>query len=245
MDARHSARTRSGAALRLVPSPAPQSSAGAAAPGAPDLGAEPNAPGAQHPPGAPTTRDAPDAPANPQPQTARLRRRFPLWQVGALNGLTVAQYAVGCAAIVLAYHRFPIVGLPVGLAYLVYAVTQHYVLTPLVVCPGCVYRAVRDGRCPSGLNVLSALLCERSATAGEFQQRSRGALCSSRLDRASWLAPLPLVVPGLVLSFSGTAALLAALVAVLALVRLLVVRRAVCPRCMAQRWCPEGRLRLS
>ena len=107
MDARHSARTRSGASLRLVPDPDRQSSAGAAAPGAP---------------GAPDSRDAP---ATTQPRTTGLRRRFPLWQVGALNGLTIAQYVVGCAAIALAYRRFPIVGLPVGLAYLVYAVTQH------------------------------------------------------------------------------------------------------------------------
>ncbi len=230
MDARHSARARSGASLRLVPSADRQSPTGVGPSGTPD---------SQHPPG------AGDAPATPQPQTSRLRRRFPLWQVGALNGLTAAQYLVGCAAIVLAYRRFPIVGLPVGLAYLVYAATQHYVLKPLTVCPGCVYRAVRDGRCPSGLTVVSALLCERSATAGEFQRRNRGALCSSRLSLVSWLAPLPLVVPGLVLSFSATAALLAALVAVLALTRLLVVRRAMCPRCLARRWCPEGRLRLS
>lgn len=236
MDARHSARARSGASLRLVPDTDRQNPTGADAP---------DAPGSQHPSDAPGSNNAPDAPATPQPQAARLRRRFPLWQVGALNGLTIAQYLVGCAAIVLAYRRFPIVGLPVGLAYLVYAVTQRYVLMPLTVCPGCVYRAVRDGRCPSGLNVVSALLCERPATAGEFQQRNRGALCSSRLAQASWLAPLPLVVPGLVLFFSATAALLAALVAVLALLRLLVVRRAVCPRCLARRWCPEGRPRLS
>jgi hypothetical protein len=245
VDARHSARTRSGASLRLVPSTDRQSPTGADTPGAPD---SQHPSGSQHPSDALGSNNAPDsrnALATPQPQAARLRRRFPLRQVGALNGLTAAQYVVGCAAIVFAYRRLPIVGLPVGLAYLVYAVTQHYVLMPLTVCPGCVYRAVRDGRCPSGLNVVSALLCERSATAGDFQQRSRGALCSSRLAQASWLAPLPLVVPGLVLSFSAMAALLTGLVAVLALLRLLVVRRAVCPRCLAQRWCPEGRPRLS
>jgi hypothetical protein len=236
VDARHSARARSGAPLRLVPSADRQSPTDADAP---------DARVAQHPPGAPGAPGARNAPATPRPHATCLRRRFPLWQVGALNGLTAAQYLVGCAAIVLAYRRFPIVGLPVGLAYLVFAVAQHYVLMPLTVCPGCVYRAVRDGRCPSGLNVVSALLCEGSATAGEFQQRTRGALCSSWLAQASWLAPLPLVVPGLVLFFSATAALLAALVAVLALVRRLVVRTAVCPRCLARRWCPEGRPRLS
>ena len=38
---------------------------------------------------------------------------------------------------------------------------------------------------------------------------------------------------------------LAALAATLALVRLRIVRRAVCPRCLAQRWCPAGRPGLS
>ena len=236
MDARRSARARSGAPLRLVPNADRPKQTGADSSGAP---------ASQRPPGAPDLQHAPGASATLQPQATRPRRRLPLWQVGALNGLTVAQYLVGCAAVVLAYRRFPIVGLPVGLAYLVYAMTQHYVLMPLVVCPGCVYRTVRDGRCPHGLNLVSALLCEQSPAAGEFQQRTQGTLCSKRLELVSWLAPLPLVVPGLVLSFSATAALLAALVAVLILVRRMLVSKAVCPHCLARRWCPEGRLRLS
>jgi hypothetical protein len=188
--------------------------------------------------GAPSVRTA-------QASDARSLRHFPLWEVVALNGLTVVQYLAGCAAIVLAYRRAPIVGLPVGLAYLVFAAVQCYVFKPLVVCPGCVYRSLGDGRCPTGLNLVSAAFCRPSASAREFRERCNGALCPSRLSLASWLAPLPLALPGLVVWFSWTAAALAALVATLAVARLLVVRAAVCPRCLARRWCPASRPRPS
>ena len=145
----------------------------------------------------------------------------------------------------LAYRRAPIVGLPVGLAYLVFALVQYYVFKPLVVCPGCVYRSLRDGRCPSGLNVLSAAVCPPSATAVEFRERSSGLFCPSRLTLTSWLAPLPLALPGLVVWFSWPATVLVAAVATLAVARLFVVRTAVCPRCLARRWCPASRPRPS
>ncbi len=175
---------------------------------------------------------------------ARSFRRYPLWRVLCLNGLNVAHYLLGCAAILLAYRGYPIVGWPFGLAYLVFATVQLYVLTPLVVCPGCVYRSVPEGRCPSGLNLLSARLCAPSLGALEFQERSRGALCQSSLCLWSWVLPVPLALPGLALSFSWLAATLTATVAALALIRLApVTRRAVCALCLARRWCPVVRMR--
>ena len=147
----------------------------------------------------------------------------------ALNGLTVVHYLVGGAAILAAYRDYPIVGWPLGMAYLVFAMVQLYVLMPQVVCPGCVYRTIRDGRCPSGLNLISARLAPPAASAVEFGQRTHGALCQSSLCLWSWLLPVPLALPGLALSFSWTAATLTAVVAVLAVARMTVVARvAVC-----------------
>ena len=144
----------------------------------------------------------------------------------------------------LAYRSYPLVGWPVGLAYLVFAMVQLYVLMPLVVCPGCVYRTFSDGRCPSGLNLISARLCPPSASAFEFRERSHGALCQSSLCLWSWILPVPLALPGLASRSRGRPATLAAVVAALAVIRLtFVTRLAVCPHCLARRWCPVGRAR--
>ncbi len=177
-----------------------------------------------------------------QPSGVPSFRRYPLWRVLALNGLTVTQYLVGCAAILAAYRSFPFLGWPIGAAYLVFAIVQLYVLMPLVVCPGCVYRTVRNGRCPSGLNLISAKLGPPSASAFEFRERAHGALCQNSLCLWSWIVPVPLALPGLALSFSWTAATLTAIVAVLAVLRLTVVAKvAVCRHCLARRWCPAAR----
>lgn len=169
-------------------------------------------------------------------------RRYPLWRVLGLNALTITHYAVGCAAVALAYPSFPLLGLPLAAAYLVYALVQLYVLMPLVVCPGCVYRTIRDGRCATGLNVLSARLGPPETAATGFDERARGALCQSSLCLWSLILPVPLALPGLVLWFSWAALALALTVAGLAVVRLVVIsRRAVCSHCLARRWCPAAR----
>ena len=184
-----------------------------------------------------------EPPANPGDQAPGPRpfRRFALWRVLSLDGLAVLHYTAGCLAILAAYRGHPVLAWPLGLTYLVFATVQLFVLMPLVVCPGCVYRTIRDGRCPSGLNLISARLCPPSPNALEFRERSHGALCQSKLTWWSWIAPLPLALPGLALSFSWTAAAPTALVVALIAIRRLASRRAVCPHCLAHRWCPASR----
>jgi hypothetical protein len=193
----------------------------------------------------PTLRLVPSAGPPPSPgeraPSAPSLRRYPLWRVLGLNGLTLLAYVAACAGILVAYRRYPVVGWPVGLSYFVFAIVQLYVFKPLVVCPGCTYRTIRDGRCPSGLNVLSGRLCPPSADPIGFRERDAGLLCQNRLSRWSWLLPVPLALPGLVLAFSWPAAALVAVVAALALVRWLVVRLTACPHCLARRWCPAIR----
>jgi len=188
-----------------------------------------------------TGGDAVDAGRTPEP---RAFRRYPLWRVLGLNLLTLGHYLVGCAAVLAAYRSYPVVGWPLGVGYLVFAVVQLYVLMPLVVCPGCVYRTMRRARCASGLNLLSARLCPPAPPPGGFEERGNGAMCQNSLCLWSWILPVPFALPGLVLSFSWQALGLTVAVAVLATVRIAVVERlAVCPHCLARRWCPVERAR--
>jgi hypothetical protein len=183
------------------------------------------------------------APADDQPGP-RSFRRYPLWRVLSLNGLTVVHYAAGCAAVLVAYRSHPLIAWPIAIAYLVFAMVQFYVLMPLVVCPGCVYRTIQGGRCASGLNLISARFCPPSAGATEFRERTHGPTCQSSLNLLSWVLPIPLALPGLAVSWSATAAVLTAAVVALAAARLAVVtRHALCSHCLAQRWCPVVRLR--
>ena len=169
-------------------------------------------------------------------------RRYPLWRVLGFNGLTILHYAIGCAAVALAYPSYPVIGLPLSAAYLVFALVQLYVLMPVIVCPGCVYRTIHTGRCATGLNVLSARLCPSAPAATGFEERAHGALCQSSLCLWSLILPVPLAAPALVLWFTWTALALTLTVAGLAAVRLVVVaRRAVCSHCLARRWCPAAR----
>ena len=170
--------------------------------------------------------------------TAKPFRHYPLWRVLLTNGLTVAHYALGACAIVLAYPSHPVLGWPIGLAYFVYATVQLYVLMPVVVCPGCVYTSIKGGRCPSGLNLISARLSRAAAPTAGFEARTQGALCQSSLCLWSLVAPLPIALPGLALFFSWTGLAWLA-VAVLTALRLGgFYRLVVCSHCLARRWCP-------
>jgi hypothetical protein len=180
-------------------------------------------------PGTGTKGDAADGAPGP-----RSFRRYPLWMVLLVNGVTVVHYVAGAGAIVVAYPHHPLLGSPVALAYFVYAMVQLYVLMPLVVCPGCVYRTIQDGRCPSGLNLISARLRAPAQVAG-FETRAQGALCQNSLCLWSLALPLPIALPGLVISFSWMGLAFSVAVAVLLAARLAgVFRLVVCSHCLAR-----------
>jgi hypothetical protein len=163
------------------------------------------------------------------------------------QALTLTQDASGAVVLVTGYQEWPCVGWPLAAAYLVFALVQLYVLTPLDVCPGCAYRAVPEGRCMAGLSVLSAKLAPTAGASAGFAQRRAGALCHTTLAVAAALAPPILVVPALVLAFSWTTLGVALGILFCAALRAEVVfRRLGCPRCLARRWCPVARaLRLA
>ena len=160
----------------------------------------------------------------------------------AYNALTVAHYLTGCCAIAVAYQSRQVLGLPLALAYLVFSVTQRYVLLPTTVCPGCVYRAYANARCLSAINLLSTRLNPSRTEIEQFGQRASGRLCHSNLHLGSLALPAVLVVPGLSLWFSWLGIVLVLVAIALAVLQLaVVVRRWGCPRCLARRWCPTAR----
>jgi hypothetical protein len=165
-------------------------------------------------------------------------RRYPLWRVVGLDCLTVTHFALGGAAVLLAWRTQPLVAWPVGLAYLVFAAVQTFVLTPLVVCPGCVYRAVAGARCPSGLNLLSARLCPPAGDTAEFRRRTCGSFGQTSLSLCSWAFPVAATAAGFAVHFWWPAAVLTAALAASLTLRVILERTAVCPRCLSRRWCP-------
>ena len=86
----------------------------------------------------------------------QLYKEYPLASVAAYNGATLAHDALGALGMIVGYGKWPALGWTLGLAYLVFAVVQMYVLMPLMVCPGCVYRRMDGARCISALNLVSA-----------------------------------------------------------------------------------------
>lgn len=182
----------------------------------------------------------PEAEGRPR---ARSFRRYPLWRVLGLDAFAVAHYLLGCAALLVAWRAEPVIAWPLGLAYFVFATTQLFVLKPLLICPGCVYRTLHGGRCPSALNLLSARLGPPAPAALEFQRRSLGCGCQTNLALCSWLLPLPVALTGLILDPSRTSALLVAALGASVPLRWLVDRSGVCPHCLARRWCSAARVR--
>lgn len=170
-------------------------------------------------------------------------RRYPLWRSLCLNGVTLGSNALGCAAILVAYHGYPVLGWPLALSYLVFAVAQGYLFMPLVVCPGCVYRTLAGGRCPSGLNRLSARLCPPQPVPGGFAKRSSGVFSSGKLRLYSLVVPLSLALAGIVVRFSWLGVALTVTVASLALLQLTLLRAMACSHCLARRWCTAARVR--
>lgn len=170
----------------------------------------------------------------------KLHKRYPLASIFAYNLTTIAHYFLGASGLVLGFGRWPAVGWALGGAYLAFALTQMYVLMPLTVCPSCVYRMMEGSRCVSAMNVISAKLTGLRDR-GEFAERGRGVLCHNNLYMASLIAPLVLMLPGLVFDFSiGLLAVILAVAGLLAFRIFLLFPRIACGHCVAKTYCPNA-----
>jgi len=171
----------------------------------------------------------------------RVYTHYPLANIVIYNGVTAAHYGLGAAAIVLGYGRWPVLAWTTGLAYLVFALGQMYVLMPLVVCPSCAYRRIAGARCVSAMNLVSARIAPL-ADPEEFPLRARGVLCHNNLYMASLIAPFVIALPALFIDFSWPVlALLLAVAALFALRLFVVFPRVACGHCAAKGRCPNAK----
>ena len=170
----------------------------------------------------------------------QLYKVYPLASVAAYNGTTLAHYALGALGMIVGYGKWPALGWTLGLAYLVFAVVQMYVLMPLMVCPGCVYRRMDGARCISALNLVSAkIAAERDLD--DFPRRAQGAFCHNNLYLAALVLPLLLMLPALFLDFSVVLLAVFLGVAALLVFRLFVLfRKVACVHCIAKKRCPNA-----
>ena len=172
--------------------------------------------------------------------TATVYRVYPWSSVALYNGATLLHFGFGTAGLIVAYDRWPALALTLGVAYIVVALGQMYVMMPLAVCPSCVYRTMDGSRCISAMNILSARIAA-TRPLDEFPRRSTGILCHNNLYLGSLIAPLPLMVPGLIFNFAIVAlALLLAVAGLLAFRFFVVFKRSACPHCAAKGRCPNA-----
>jgi hypothetical protein len=168
-------------------------------------------------------------------------RSYPMRSVALYNGVTLLHFALGAAGIALAYDRWPTFDWVVAAIYLVFAVGQMYVMMPLVVCPSCVYRTMSGARCVAAMNIVSARM-RRIAPPADFARRAEGVFCHNDLYIGSLIAPIPLILVGLIVNFSPVALVTALAVAGLLAFRYFVIfRRTACPHCAAKGRCPNAK----
>jgi hypothetical protein len=173
--------------------------------------------------------------------TAAVYRVYPWSSVVLYNGATLLHFGLGTAGLIVAYDRWSAFALAIGAAYLAVALAQMYVMMPLVVCPSCVYRTMDGSRCISATNILSARIAA-TRPLDEFPRRASGILCHNNLYLGSLIAPIPLMVPGLIFNFAIVGlALLLAVAGLLAFRFFVVFKRTACPHCAAKARCPNAR----
>jgi hypothetical protein len=119
----------------------------------------------------------------PEKNKANLYTRYPLSSVLIYNGTTILPFLLGAFGIILGYCFSSWAGYTFGALYLVLSFVEMYVIMPLSVCPNCVYYRAKDGRCISGLNLLSNKLA-KAGDLTDFPQRAEGLFCP---DICIWL----------------------------------------------------------
>src|SRR5664280_679454 len=83
---------------------------------------------------------------------APIYKVYPLTSVILYNGVTLAHFGLGMLGILVGFRTWPTLAWILAVAYVLFALTQMYVLMPLKVCPTCAYRRIDGARCISALN---------------------------------------------------------------------------------------------
>jgi hypothetical protein len=165
--------------------------------------------------------------------------RYPLANMVIYNGATLLHYLLGAVGLALGYQGSP-AAYGIAIVYLLFSLTQMYLLMPLLVCPNCVYYTLDESRCVTGLNAFSKKITKRG-NIKDFPDRGRGIFCHNNLYMVALIFPIIGVVPALVFNFS-----VALLLMLLALIALLLFRifvifaKLACVYCSAKNICPNA-----
>ncbi len=171
--------------------------------------------------------------------STQLYKRYPLRSVLTYNGVTLAHFSLTGLGFYLGYGENTLATV-FAIAYLLFAFGQMYVIMPTRVCPNCPYYRMEGGRCISALNVLSRQIAQPGHTA-RFPQRAKGLLCHNNLYMGALIAPIPLLIIGLILNFAWITLAITGTVLGLLLYRFFVVfPKIACVHCYAKQKCPNA-----
>lgn len=165
--------------------------------------------------------------------------RYPISSIILYNSVTLLHFLLGSVGIIIGYdHLWWAYGL--GIIYLLFATSEMWILMPIMVCPNCVYYAMEDGVCVSGMNLVSRKIAKQ----GEprfFKGRSEGMFCHNNLYMAGLILPLVIMAPALILNFSVLLLGLFVSVVGLFLFRVFVIFfKVACAHCHAKYVCPNA-----
>jgi hypothetical protein len=168
-----------------------------------------------------------------------LYKTYPRSSVLTYNLTTDAHFVLGGLGIMMGYGWTMYAWLA-GIAYLVVAFVQMYVMMPLVVCPNCVYYRIEDGTCVSGMNRVSRRIA-KEGNVEDFPKRAGGPLSHNKFYMGSLIFPIVAILPALVLNFSVELLLVWLAVLGLMLFRVFYVfKKVACVHCMAKKRCPNA-----
>jgi hypothetical protein len=168
-----------------------------------------------------------------------MHTRYPLSSLLLYNGTTIVHYVSGSIGMAVAYPS-PAGRLVAG-TYLALSLGEMYVHMPLTVCRDCVYHALDNSRCISGLNIVSRRFTPPGKIA-RFGRRAKGLFCPNNLYLASLGLPALAMMPALFLSFSFL--LLGLFLAILGLFAFrffVLFKKVACVHCRARNVCPNAR----
>lgn len=171
---------------------------------------------------------------------AKLYTQYPGSSILIYNGATVFHFALGGLGILLGLSFSPWASQALAIIYLVFAFGEMYLLMPLVVCPNCVYVRRADGRCISGMNIVSRRIA-RIGDVNQLAKRAEGILCPNNLYLVSLIAPILIALITLVVNFSWGLLLVAVTLIGLMLFRFFVIfPKLACLHCAAKFHCPQA-----
>ena len=172
---------------------------------------------------------------------AILHKKYPLSSTLIYDGITILHYLFGGLGIFVGFN-FSVLGISIGVGYMIFATAQMFILMPLTVCKNCVYYDMKDSRCISGLNLFSRKITKKGDPKN-FKKRAEGIFCYNNIYMASFFIPIISNAILLIINFS-----LSLLFLLLGTIGFLVFRffvifpKIACLHCYAKFQCPIGEM---